>query len=73
MDKEKNKKERVVFVLIDVKAKYPAATIDYMEQNNSFSLFKIKYTGDSIFLWKKISSIQLNEELFFKGKKCEAQ
>lgn len=72
LDKESNGKERVVFLLKDVREKYPSATIDYLEQNNSFSIFNIKYQGDSIFLWKKPSLIQEKEELFFKGERCQA-
>ena len=73
LDKDDDGKERVVFVVIDVKEKYPSATIDYLEHNNDFSLFKIKYKADSIFLWEKQSTIQENEELFFKGKRCSTK
>jgi len=55
LDKDISGKERVVFVVNDIKGKYPSAVIDYLTQNNNFTLFTIRYVGDSILIWNKRS------------------
>lgn len=71
LDKKPDGRERVIFIVKNPKEKFPSAIIDYFDTNTNFSLFKIKYVADSIYIWKNISVVQEQEELFFKGEKCK--
>ena len=67
LGKEPNGKERIIFVIDEMKGNYPIGIIDYLE-NNKYRLFIVEYKKDSIFVWRKPFLQEPDATLFFKGE-----